>query len=150
MEATVLANTGYCGVFCGDCIPSRSELFCVARTLKSELAINHLEKYAQIKEQKQEVFKDYNQFLDVLNAIINLECSGSCRKGGCNENCEVRSCAISRELVGCWACDEMEQCEKLSHLKKHHPHLDFHLNIIATEGLLAFHNKRKSHYAWDK
>ncbi len=143
MEAKILEKTGYCGIYCGDCIPSQSELFCLARTFKSELAKNHLEQYAQIKEQKLEVFREYNQFLNVLNAIINLECNGSCRKDGCNSTCEVRSCATKRAVIGCWDCEDRETCEKLSRLKKHHPDLDFHLDVIATEGLVAFRDKRK-------
>ena len=146
MEAAVLEKTGYCGIYCGDCVSARSELFCVARTLKSELVNTHLDTFSKLKDSKDVAFKDYNRFLDVLSAIINLECSGSCRSGGCDASCEVRACANSKLLVGCWECENREDCPKLEKLKKQHPNLDFHLNIIANEGLQAFHNKRKPHY----
>jgi hypothetical protein len=150
MDEHILEKIGYCGIYCGSCIFSQSDLFCAVHTLKSELANNHLEKFAHLREKKRHLFKYYSQFLEDLSASINLEDSDGCRKRGCDDECEVRECAISQALEGCWDCEQEDTCEKLSKQINHYPVLDFHLDIILKKGLLKYHKKRKSNYAWDK
>jgi hypothetical protein len=41
--------TAYCGLYCRDCIPSRTELYALIDQLDSQLSELHFDKYAELK-----------------------------------------------------------------------------------------------------
>ena len=140
--------TSYCGLYCRDCIPSNRRLFALAGDLESELAELHFEEYAALKARGDAAFGDYQSFLRVLQAIRGLECKAPCRGGGGKTSCAVRDCVLARQLLGCWECRQYRTCELLDPLKRFHPNLEYHLELIRQEGIEAWGAKRKGHYSW--
>jgi hypothetical protein len=140
--------TSYCGLYCRDCIPSNRQLFSLAGELEGKLAELHFEEYAMLKARGDAVFDDYQSFLRVLQAIQGLECKAPCRAGGGKTSCEVRNCVLAHQLPGCWECQQQITCELLNPLKRFHPNLEYHLDLIRQEGIDAWSAGRKGHYSW--
>jgi hypothetical protein len=148
--------TTYCGLYCKDCIPSKTELYELAARLEDLLAGLKFEKYAELKagqtywSEANSAFKHYAEFLSVLKAIRNLECTSLCREGGGwkRGRCAVRNCAIDKGVYGCWECSEYKSCQRLEPLLKFHPNLAYHLELIKNEGLDKWAAKRRGHYPW--
>lgn len=142
--------TSYCGLYCRDCIPSNRELFALAREMERKLEELHFEEYAAHKAKGDSVFGGYQTFLRVLQAIRGLECRGPCRAGGGKSTCAVRDCVLERRFSGCWECPEYPTCALLGPLKRFHPNLECHLDLIRHEGIDAWSVKRKGHYLWNE
>jgi hypothetical protein len=140
--------TSYCGLYCRDCIPSNRELFATAAELERKLADLHFEEYAAHKAKGDAVFGGYQGFLKVLQGILGLECKAPCRAGGGKSACAVRDCVLERQLPGCWDCAGYRSCELLGPLRRFHPNLEHHLDLIRREGIDAWSAKRKGHYSW--
>ena len=140
--------TGYCGLYCRDCIPSNGRLFALARELEDKLAELHFEDYAGFKAREDASFGDYQGFLRVLHAIRGLECKAPCRAGGGKTRCAVKNCVLGRQLPGCWQCPQCKTCELLDPLRGFHPNLEHHLDLIRQEGIDAWSARRKGHYTW--
>jgi hypothetical protein len=140
--------TSYCGLYCGDCIPSNRRLFALARELEDKLEELDFEEYADHKAKGDAVFRDYRGFLGVLRSIRGLECRRPCRAGGGKTSCAVRDCVQARGLPGCWECPEYRTCEVLGPLRRFHPNLECHLDLIRQEGIDGWSDRRKGHYPW--
>jgi len=148
--------TTYCGLYCKDCIPSKSELYTVAARLQDLLEELQFVNYAELKagqtywSEANSAFKHYPEFLAVLKAIRGLECTSLCREGGGwkGGRCQVRNCAIEKGVAGCWECAGYKSCEHLEPLLKFHPNLAYHLDLIKSEGIENWSKKRKGHYSW--
>ncbi len=140
--------TSYCGLYCRDCIPSNKRLFTLAGELEGRLRELHFEEYATLKSRGDAAFGDYRTFLKVLQAIRGLECQGPCRAGGGKTSCAVRDCVLVHQLLGCWECQQYGTCELLDPLKRFHPNLEYHLDLIRREGIYAWSARRKGHYSW--
>jgi len=141
--------TSYCGLYCLDCIPSNRSLFSTVKKLRNLLVDLQFEEYAEIKSKNNKTLKEYPKFIKVLHAMSKLECFAPCREGGGNPNCRVRKCVLNRNYEGCWECDGYGDCELLHPLKKVHPNLEYHLELIRKEGLENWSIKRKKHYYWE-
>ena len=141
-------DTSYCGLCCRDCIPSNRRLFALAGDLEGKLAELHFAEYAVLKARGDAAFGDYQNFLRVLQAIRGLECKAPCRGGGGKTSCAVRDCVLARELLGCWGCQQYRTCELLDPLKRFHPNLQYHLDLVRQEGIDDWSAKRKGHYSW--
>jgi hypothetical protein len=148
--------TSYCGLYCKDCIPSKTELYAVAARLQGLLEELQFVKYAGLKAgqtywaEANPAFKHYPEFLAVLQAIRDLECPSICREGGGykGDRCEIKKCAIAKGFDGCWQCSDYQSCKLLEPMKSFHPHLEEHLALIKTEGMENWCKKRKGHYTW--
>ena len=141
--------TSYCGLYCQDCIPSDSGLFLTAEKLQKHLQQLKFEEYAEIKARSNKIFEKYNEFSELLQAIINLKCGSPCRNGGGKAVCPVRDCTQSKGFQGCWECERRQECELLAPLKHIHPNIDYHLDLIAQLGMDNWSSGRKSHYLWE-
>lgn len=143
--------TAYCGLYCRDCIPANHPLFAVAQELDETLAACRFDRYAELKaERGSPAFRAYPEFRAVLTALRGLECAAPCAVGGgCRPDCEVRACACTRGVRGCWACAERETCRRLAPLKLVHPHLTEHHDLIRVLGLDGWAARRKAHSAWE-
>jgi hypothetical protein len=108
------------------------------------------EEYAKLKSIKNPIFNDYPAFLRMMREIKSLRCSGPCREGGGNPDCKIKRCVQSKALEGCWQCGEHGDCGLLSRLKKVHPNLDCHLQMIRDYGPKDWLEKRKAHYGWQR
>jgi hypothetical protein len=148
--------TSYCGLYCKDCIPSKTELYAVAARLQGLLEELQFAKYAELKTvqtywaEANSAFSHYPEFLAVLQSIRDLECTSVCRDGGGykGDRCGIKKCAIAKGFDGCWECGDYHSCTLLEPMKSFHPHLEEHLMLIKTEGIKNWSKKRKGHYRW--
>jgi hypothetical protein len=148
--------TSYCGLYCKDCIPSKTELYAVAARLQGLLEELQFAKYAELKTaqtywaEANSAFSHYPEFLAVLQSIRDLECTSVCRDGGGykGDRCGIKKCAIAKGFDGCWECGDYHSCTLLEPMKSFHPHLEEHLLLIKTEGIKNWSKKRKGHYRW--
>lgn len=128
MSKEEIELTGYCGLYCGDCIRYRSKAADLARDLLGELDDTEFSKYAELKSGSTKQFDAVKQFAhyreccEVLEAIVALQCNNPCRVGGgCSSfSCEILECCRKKDFEGCWQCDEFESCGKLEPLKSIH------------------------------
>lgn len=139
--------TACCGLCCADCIPSDEELFQLAGALDKKLAGIRFDLYAEYKTPQIREFEEYPLFLSVLRRIGQLHCS-TCRQGGGNPQCTIRTCVGEKGLNGCWECDRRSGCGLLDRLRRVHGNLDHHLDLIAEMGPDRWFEKRKGHYRW--
>jgi hypothetical protein len=142
--------TALCGLYCRDCIPSRTRLFELADELKVLLDELGFENYAELKSRTIPIFREYRRFLLVLDAVTQLKCKAPCTEGGCKTDCRIRPCVIERNLSGCWECWNYKTCGLLEDLKNYHPNLEFHLGLIRDLGEEEWVSRRKKHYRWQK
>jgi hypothetical protein len=140
--------TSYCGLCCGDCIPSRAELFSLTDSLDAMLEDMQFGHYAELKSDVTEEFRDYPKFLNVLHKIRGLRCSSPCRLGGGKPDCTIRQCAQEKGFSGCWQCSARRDCSLLDRLRTVHPYIDEHLDLIQRMGPAGWFEKRKEHYRW--
>jgi hypothetical protein len=134
--------TAYCGLCCADCIPSRVEFFALVDRLDQMLEQLQFDKYAELKSAQHKEFEDYPIFLSVLRQIEELRCPAPCRQGGGKSYCEVRECVQGKKLKGCWECKDRPECKLLDRLRRIHPNLDYHLDLIADMGPPKWLEKR--------
>ena len=139
--------TAYCGLYCADCIPSKGELFSTVNELERLLEQLHVGQYAAIKSETNAVFKGFDTFMEMLRAIKGLESSAPCREG-CKPDCRIVRCAVGKGYEGCWQCNQNMECDKLERLKRIHPCLRDHLQLLAGEDLDNWSGKRGRHYTW--
>ena len=142
--------TAYCGLYCADCIPARSALYSSARVLAAELSDCHFREYALVAARRDPAFHRYQEFSEVLQAILRLERRHPCREGGCKEHCSIRTCVRERGYSGCWECQERTGCPHIAPLLLFHPHLAEHLDLIREHGIAGWQKYRKGHYPWDR
>ena len=143
--------TGYCGLFCGDCIRYRSKAADLALELLNELRRVHFEKYAKVKRNSVEEFERYDEMIKAMEVINDLKCNIPCRLGGdgCAKPCEIRKCVPSKRLQGCWECGEFEECNKFEFLKPVHGNgPKENLKIIKKYGLENWAIHREKIYPW--
>lgn len=141
--------TAYCGLCCADCIPSQEEFFALVDRLDQMLDQLQFDKYAELKSaQNIKDFEDYPTFISVLRQIKKLRCPVPCRQGGGKSSCEVRDCVQRKLLKGCWDCEDSRKCSLLDRLRRIHPNLDYHLDLITEMGPDQWFKKRREHYAW--
>jgi len=151
--------TGYCGLYCGDCLRYRSRAADLARDLLNELQNTEFDKYAELKSgsAKQfdtvKQFKHYRECCEVLEAIVALQCNIPCRVGGgCSTfSCGILECCRNKGFDGCWQCNEFESCERLEILRAIHgdsPRQN--LRAIKELGLDKWAERRYKPYVWQQ
>ncbi len=104
-----------CGLYCGDCFARRGRIADLARDLRKELRTARFGKVAETmgKVSFFKAFDDYDRCYEVLGAMVKFRCRKSCREGGGDPWCKMRSCARRRGFTGCWECDSFEGCKHI-------------------------------------
>jgi len=128
MSKQQIELTGYCGLYCGDCIRYRSRAADLARELLNELQDTEFDKYAELKSSSvkqfdaKKQFQHYKECCEVLEAIANLQCNTPCRVGGgCSAfSCDILECCQGKGFEGCWQCGEFESCGTFEPLESVH------------------------------
>ena len=112
-------KTAYCGIYCPDCIHYKNKYNVYARQLKKEIERVEFDKYAEIDSPFGEQFKNFNEFIEVLNALSNTQCNKTCRVGGgCSGTpCKIMECCLSNNYEGCWECSKLDDCKKFYFLE---------------------------------
>lgn len=118
--------------------------------LLEELENSHFSKLAKVIATKNDQFKQYDHMLSLLNTIMELKCDVPCRRGGGRgESCEVIICNSSKNIEGCWDCDEFEQCSKLFFLKPFCQDAPIkNLRTIKELGVDNWAKHREKQYPW--
>ena len=143
------ALTAYCGLYCGDCIPSNTRLFELLEELR-ELAVElHLDSYTALISRRDGAFSDYPAFENMLTLLAGLRCRTPCRGGGGMPTCAIRECALSKDFEGCWECPDRSGCALLAPLRDSHGEtIDGNLDAIAKYGPAGWSDNRGKHYPW--
>ena len=102
---------GYCGLWCGSCVVGNG-------TLK------------ELTKRYEEIIKGYGvddwgakdfdskEFIKGLTLIQALPICQGCLKGGGNDNCKIRPCALNRKISDCIECNDLTTCKNLEALQK--------------------------------
>jgi hypothetical protein len=56
----------------------------------------------------------------------------------------------NKGLKGCWECEDRRRCTLLDALRRIHPNLDYHLDLIEDMGPAQWFKKREEHYRWQR
>ena len=114
--------TGYCGLYCGDCLRFNNKASEFASLLADELEIIQFQNYAEVKKQSEPTFSNHHVLPSLLNSISALNCTIPCRAGGdgCSAGCTIIGCVNSKSISGCWQCETFEECEQFDFLKPFH------------------------------
>jgi hypothetical protein len=143
--------TAYCGLYCGDCIRYKSKAADLSLELLNELKRVHFENYAKAKRSSVKELEGYAEMIKTIETISNLKCNTLCRLGGegCVNPCQIKKCVTSKNLKGCWECNEFEECDKFEFLKPFHgdgPRKN--LKKIKKYGLDNWSIHREKFYSW--
>ena len=92
---------GFCGIWCGSCVVGNGTL--------RELTVRYEEvtKAYGLKNWAPGDF-DYDEFSKGLSSISDIPVCQGCLKGGGRDDCEIRACALGRNLEDCGAQAEPE------------------------------------------
>jgi hypothetical protein len=110
------------------------ELFSLVDRLDQMLEQLQFNQYAEHKSAEHKEFEAYPAYLSALRQIKELSFPVPCGQGGGKSHCEVRRCP-EQGLKGCWECKDRPNCTLLDRLRRIHPNLDSHLNLIVDMGL---------------
>ena len=151
MSGREIDLSGKCGLYCGDCLRYRSRASALARDLIEELERTNFRKYAEVKRTRTRELNRLEECLDVLKAMVDLNCDTPCGAGGdgCLAGCEIKACLGSKGLDGCWQCQDMETCDKFDFLEPFHGQTPReNLKEIKRHGLNNWVRHRKKCYPW--
>lgn len=90
-------RTAYCGLHCGDCIPSRDGLYSALIEARKQLADVDFHAYCRIRSRRDPRLEKYQDFEDTLDAIMATRCPLPCREGG---ERPIAACVIVRGKGG--------------------------------------------------
>ena len=112
----------YCGLYCKDCHGFTGKIPDMARDLRKELRQLHYDKFAHFISTYSfgKDFTSYDECYKVLGAMVKFRCRKGCKNGGGSPFCNIRKCAMKKELDGCWECADFETCKKLEFLEPVH------------------------------
>ena len=94
---------GFCGIWCGSCAVGNEVLRELTRRYVEFITAYGLEEWGP-KD------LDYKELLKGLESIENTPLCSGCLRGGGRENCEMKSCAVSKRITGCHRCWEPAAC----------------------------------------
>ncbi len=102
---------GFCGIWCGSCVVGNGALMELTKRYEEIV-----EKYG-LEEWAAEDF-DFKEFMKGLASIQAVSLCPGCLKGGGKTNCELRNCALSKDIADCSECKEVVECENSEELQK--------------------------------
>lgn len=146
-------KTAYCGIYCPDCIHYRNRYSILAAELKKELERIEFACYASVESPFGSSYDGFDKFESILENLSNTRCNTVCRVGGgCSGiPCEIMKCCQSREIVGCWECSKLEQCEKFAFLEPRCGDMPKkNSRLIREQGIENWADDRECFYIWQK
>lgn len=134
---------GYCGLFCGDCFFFRGRIAELSKELRRELRRAKLTRNYKEFVKFSRSFENFPECYELLGVMVRMRCKG-CREGGGPPFCRIRRCAGRKNVMGCWECDDFENCDKLKFLEPTHGNAHIkNLRKIRREGVEAFLQGRR-------
>jgi hypothetical protein len=129
----------YCGLYCGSCFIYLGKIADLARDLRKELRAAKFQRFARVISRYFKPYKNYEQTYELLGMMVRLRCKRTCHDGGGPPLCKIRNCCTKKEYVGCWECNEFEECRTLDFLRAVHgdAHLK-NLRKIKKQGMQKF------------
>jgi len=100
----VKGQLGYCGLWCGSCLVGNGTLNELAGKCGKAIADYGVNEWGPKGI-------DYNGVLKGLDVVSSMEPCQGCLKGGGRTDCEIRACALERNLTECVDCDMHEACK---------------------------------------
>ena len=131
----------------------------LANNLLEELEKSEFGEYAKIKNSAKKQLNpvkqltNYNECIEVLGAIADLQCNIPCRiGGGCPTfSCDILKCCTKKNLEGCWQCEEFMNCAKFKGLQSIHGNTpQQNLSEIKKHGINNWTKYRHNCYIWQK
>ncbi|MGA2797599.1 MAG: DUF3795 domain-containing protein [Thermoguttaceae bacterium] len=95
---------GSCGIWCGSCVVGNGVLRELTRRYEEIITSYGLEKWAPKDF-------DYGEFSKGLASIQRIPLCQGCLKGGGREDCEMRTCALSKGIQNCLECENSHECK---------------------------------------
>ena len=95
---------GFCGIWCGSCVAANGTLRELSRRYEETITAYGLREWAP------DTF-DFEEFMKGLAAIQEMPLCPGCLKGGGRDDCEIRDCAMERDLDDCNECPDIGNCE---------------------------------------
>jgi len=143
--------TGYCGLYCGDCLRYKCRASELAIELLNEIDSHHFIEYVSVKRAHTKEFENFDSLIASLKAISGINCVTPCGAGGdgCGGSCEIIKCIKKMNLNGCWECNDIEVCGKLDFLKPFHgDSIISNLKKIKEHGVANWAKFRDKCYPW--
>jgi len=107
---------GFCGIWCGSCLGGNDAIQELTR------------KYEQIIKRSQSALEkwgpkefNFNQFIKGLACIKAMPLCPGCKNGGGNPTCEIRMCALKKNVTSCSQCDALTECKNFESLEQNNP-----------------------------
>jgi len=102
---------GFCGLWCGSCIVGNGALKELTKRYERLIKGYGVDKWSA---------KDFDskEFMKGLASIQTLPICKGCLKGGGNDECKIRPCALKRRILDCSECNEHMTCKNLKALQK--------------------------------
>jgi hypothetical protein len=97
-------QVGYCGIWCGSCVVGNGALSELTKRYKELLNV-----YGVLEWGPQDF--DRQAFLQGLESIQGTPACVGCLRHGGRDNCEIRTCALSKGIDECSQCDTLATCE---------------------------------------
>lgn len=93
----------YCGLYCPKCYKMKVSESAEKLLFELESAQNKGALYLQEEPLLKEKIKK----------LAGLRCHTFCRARQGESPCPIKNCCLSKNILGCWECEEMEKCQKL-------------------------------------
>ncbi len=143
MEMNETEKIAYCGLFCGECIIKDQK---IGKQSEQLLNVMKTPKFQKLSAGLPEISPEFwgklihvEKTKAMLEAMCNLDCDRSCKKGGGGSSCEIRICCKDKDFNGCWECEEMENCRVLDSIFPVHKGTNVrNMQIIKEKGIGAF------------
>lgn len=135
MKTNTFKNDGYCGLFCINCLPSKTNILCLNNPYRSDLERIHLGEFSLFKNQNRGEFVDYYRFLDELKAMIGFKYGD-----GLLPNQKTNGV----KGYEYWQCNKKASRGNLRHAVDSNSTHDFHIDIIALPKMNAWYRKQKT------
>ena len=151
MNYTKYKLTAYCGLYCGDCIRYKCKASDLSESLLDEIKKNHILEYAEVKKNHIKDFEQFEILPTLLKAISKIKCEIPCRAGGngCGSSCAIITCVKTKNIDGCWECDDFETCSKFKFLIPFHgSSMIKNLKLIKKHGVTEWIRFREKCYPW--
>lgn len=77
---------------------------------------------------------NFNELMKNLAYIQAMPQCPGCKKGGGNPTCEIRICALKKNMTDCSRCDQFTECKNFGQLEKSYPKIKEGLMDIKKHG----------------
>jgi len=102
---------GFCGIWCGSCVVGNGSLRELSKRYEEII------KGYGVKEWGPKDF-DFQEFMKGLASIRAIPLCQGCLKGDGRPECEIRACALNKNINDCSECDQPKACKNLETLQK--------------------------------